>query len=98
MSIDMMTPAEAALHEGEIAKRWRSYRTIAIKEKQKVLGITEGRLYKLLSYYYLSGQFCFGRFLLYIGILSIFTQLQHKGCTFVKIANLLYINSKTDSN
>ena len=41
MSIDMMTPAEAALHEGEIAKRWRSYRTIAIKEKQKVLGITE---------------------------------------------------------
>ena len=24
MSIDMMTPAEAALHEGEIAKRWRS--------------------------------------------------------------------------
>ena len=41
MSIDMMTPAEAALHEGEIAKRWRSYRTIAIKEKQKLLGITE---------------------------------------------------------
>ena len=41
MSIDMMTPAEATLHEGEIAKRWRSYRTIAIKEKQKVLGITE---------------------------------------------------------
>ena len=41
MSIDMMTPAEAALHEGEIAKRWRSYRTIAIKEKQKVLGNTE---------------------------------------------------------
>ena len=41
MSIDMMTPAEAALHEGEIAKRWRSYRTIAIKEKQKVLEITE---------------------------------------------------------
>ena len=41
MSIDMMTPAEAALHEGEIAKRWRSYRTIAIKEKQKVLGFTE---------------------------------------------------------
>lgn len=41
MSIDMMTPAEAALHEGEIAKRWKSYRTIAIKEKQKVLEITE---------------------------------------------------------
>ena len=44
MSIDMMTPAEAALHEGEIAKRWRSYRTIAIKEKQKVLEITENGL------------------------------------------------------
>lgn len=41
MSIDMMTPAEAALHEGEIAKRWKSYRTIAIKEKLKVLEITE---------------------------------------------------------
>lgn len=41
MSINMMTPAEAALHEGEIAKRWKSYRTIAIKEKQKVLEITE---------------------------------------------------------
>lgn len=41
MSIDMMTPAEAALHEGEIAKRWISYRAIAIKEKKKVLEITE---------------------------------------------------------
>jgi transposase InsO family protein len=31
MSIDMMTPVEAACHSGEIKKKWVSYRHIAIK-------------------------------------------------------------------
>ncbi|GHV12920.1 transposase [Bacteroidia bacterium] len=39
MSIDMMTPAEAAGCTGEIAKRWTSYRLIAIKSKQEGLNI-----------------------------------------------------------
>ena len=34
MSIDMMTPSEAAFCEGEIKKHWISYRERAIKEKQ----------------------------------------------------------------
>ena len=34
MSIDMMTPAEAAFCEGEIKKHWISYRERAIREKQ----------------------------------------------------------------
>lgn len=33
MSIDMMTPAEAAFCDGEIQKRWTSFREIAIKNK-----------------------------------------------------------------
>ena len=33
MSINMMTPAEASLCNGEIQKRWTSYREIAIKNK-----------------------------------------------------------------
>lgn len=41
MSIDMMTPAQAAMHDGEIAKRWFSYRTQAIKNNHSSLGITE---------------------------------------------------------
>lgn len=35
MSIDMMTPAEAASMTGEITKRWRSYRDEALKNKAK---------------------------------------------------------------
>ncbi len=36
MSINMMTPAEAASMTGEITKRWRSYRDEALKNKAKV--------------------------------------------------------------
>ena len=36
MSIDMMTPAEASLCEGEIKKHWISYREKAIREKERV--------------------------------------------------------------
>ena len=39
MSIDMMTPAEAAGCSGEIAKRWTSYRLIAIKSRLEGLDI-----------------------------------------------------------
>jgi transposase InsO family protein len=39
MSIDMMTPAEAADCTGEIAKRWKSYRHEAIKNKLEELDI-----------------------------------------------------------
>ncbi len=35
MSIDMMTPAQAALCVGEITKKWTSYREIAIRNKQE---------------------------------------------------------------
>ena len=41
MSIDMMTPAQAAGCCGEIAKRWTSYRINAIKSRPKGLDITE---------------------------------------------------------
>ena len=44
MSIDMMTPSEAADCSGEIAKRWKSYRLIAIKSRQDDLNITENSL------------------------------------------------------
>ncbi len=44
MSIDMMTPNEAAGCSGEIAKRWTSYRLIAIKSRLKGLGIAENGL------------------------------------------------------
>ena len=41
MSIDMMTPREAALCVGEITKRWKSYREIHIKENQNSCLIPE---------------------------------------------------------
>ena len=44
MSIDMMTPVEAADCSGEIAKRWTSYRLIAIKSRQEGLDIAENGL------------------------------------------------------
>ena len=44
MSIDMMTPSEAANCSGEIAKRWTSYRLIAIKSRQDGLDIAENSL------------------------------------------------------
>lgn len=44
MSIDMMTPAEAANCTGEIKKHWTSYRIIAIKSKQADLDIAENSL------------------------------------------------------
>jgi transposase InsO family protein len=43
MSIDMMTPAEASLCEGEIKKHWISYREKAIRER-KALEIPENSL------------------------------------------------------
>lgn len=36
MSINMMTPTEAASYTGEIEKKWKSYRLIAIKSKLKM--------------------------------------------------------------
>ena len=44
MSIDMMTPAEAANYSGEINKRWKSYRLIAIKSRLLEEVITENSL------------------------------------------------------
>ena len=44
MSIDMMTPAMAVFCEGEIAKRWTSYREKAIREKQAALEIPKNSL------------------------------------------------------
>lgn len=44
MSINMMTPAEAAGYSGEIAKKWTSYRLIAIKSRQNDLNIAENGL------------------------------------------------------
>lgn len=44
MSINMKTPAEAALCEGELTKQWVSYRENAIRAKQAVLEITEKTL------------------------------------------------------
>jgi transposase InsO family protein len=41
MSIDMMTPAEAAVCTGEIAKRWTSYRLAAIKKRTESMDIAE---------------------------------------------------------
>ena len=35
MSIDMKTPAEASLCTGELVKRWRSYRLLAIKRQRE---------------------------------------------------------------
>jgi transposase InsO family protein len=44
MSIDMMTPCEAADCSGEIAKRWTSYRLIAIKSRLESLDIAGNSL------------------------------------------------------
>jgi putative transposase len=45
MSIDMMTPAEAARRTGDIPKRWKSYRDIAIRKNgQRGTDIPEGGL------------------------------------------------------
>ena len=44
MSIDMMTPSEAAARTGEIKKRWTSYRLAAIKSKQEGLIVPENSL------------------------------------------------------
>ena len=44
MSIDMMTPSEAATCSEEIEKRWKSYRLIAIKSKLQDGVITENSL------------------------------------------------------
>ena len=41
MSIGMMTPAEASNFTGELEKKWRSYRTEAIKKKNQDTDITE---------------------------------------------------------
>ena len=41
MSIDMMTPREAASCVGEITKRWKSYREIHIKENMNSCIIPE---------------------------------------------------------
>lgn len=41
MSIDMMTPREAALRVGEISKRWISYRESHIKARQNTCVISE---------------------------------------------------------
>jgi transposase InsO family protein len=44
MSIDMMTPSEAARYSGEIRKRWTSYRHIAIKSRLEGLDIAGNSL------------------------------------------------------
>ena len=44
MSINMKTPAEAALCEGEINKLWVSYRENAIRAKQAAFDIPENTL------------------------------------------------------
>ena len=41
MSIGMMTPVEASNLTGELEKKWRSYRTEAIKKKNQDTDITE---------------------------------------------------------
>ena len=49
MSINMMTPAQAAFCEGAIEKMWFSYREKAIREKQSALDITENTVPLLIS-------------------------------------------------
>ena len=44
MSINMMTPAQAASCQGEISKRWSSFRTKAIKNRQECSDIGEDGL------------------------------------------------------
>lgn len=41
MSIDMMTPAQAASCTGEIDKKWKSYRLLAVKNRRNGADITE---------------------------------------------------------
>jgi len=41
LSIDLMTPVEAANCSGEIDKKWKSYRLIAIKKRQAELEIAK---------------------------------------------------------
>ena len=41
MSIGMMTPVEASNLTGELEKKWRSYRTEAVKKKMQDTDITE---------------------------------------------------------
>ena len=41
MSIDMMTPRDAALRVGEISKNWISYRESHIKARQNTYVISE---------------------------------------------------------
>lgn len=51
MSIDMMTPVEAANHNGEIAKKWTSYRQQAIKNQRNNQKETESTEKSLPLYY-----------------------------------------------
>lgn len=44
MSIDMMTPAQAAACRGELRKRWRSFRLEALKRRQDTLPVPENSL------------------------------------------------------
>ena len=44
MSSNMMTPAQAACCEGEIKKRWHSYRDAAIRANQEALEIAGNSL------------------------------------------------------
>ena len=44
MSVDMMTPAQAAACKGELNRCWVSYRIKAIKEKERSNGIAENSL------------------------------------------------------
>ena len=44
MSIDMMAPVQASSYEGEIKKRWHSYRDDAIKAQRMALEIAENSL------------------------------------------------------
>lgn len=44
MSLNMMTPAEAASYSGELQKKWTSYRLIAIKKRRQGAEIAENGL------------------------------------------------------
>lgn len=44
MSINMLTPAEAADNSGDLEKRWTSYRLIVIKSKLQDINITRNSL------------------------------------------------------
>lgn len=55
MSINMMAPVKAALCEGEIEKKWHSYRDDAIKAKVQTLDIAENGLPLPYYQWYSSG-------------------------------------------